>query len=298
MNTIEDIIAEANQLLREYGLWSQGWRAEADNGKRRAGVCRYAERQIGLSRHILPNAPYAEVRETILHEIAHALTPGHNHDHVWRSKLISMGGTGKRTHDMETPKGRYEMHCENCGVVGYRHQAQGAMKSTVNRPERSLYTHRRCGGKIWLVDSKDPRQIRAGVRVAIPEAAQTIPTREVTAGQTLCQCGCFAPTKGGTFLPGHDAKLLSVLRMEVSLEWAAHVDRTMAAISTIPQHDPAGQAKAATEAENDPTFKNALRAAHAKIPAGNTKLSAKFSTWIEGHKNWESYLARQQARGN
>ena len=23
----------------------------------------------------------------------------------------------------------------------------------------------------------------------------------------LCACGCGQPTKGGTFLPGHDAKL-------------------------------------------------------------------------------------------
>lgn len=29
--------------------------------------------------------------------------------------------------------------------------------------------------------------------------------------QKLCQCGCGAATKGGAFLPGHDARLRSSL---------------------------------------------------------------------------------------
>jgi len=31
----------------------------------------------------------------------------------------------------------------------------------------------------------------------------------------LCACGCGQPTKGGTFLPGHDAKLRAAIEESV-----------------------------------------------------------------------------------
>src|SRR5687768_3581603 len=101
MNTREALIKHlALDLLAQYGLG--GWTFEWDNGKRRLGACHYTTKRVTMSRHLVQNCDDAEVREVLLHEIAHALTPGHNHDGVWRAKLIEMGGTGKRTHDVET----------------------------------------------------------------------------------------------------------------------------------------------------------------------------------------------------
>lgn len=224
MNTAA-IFDLAVRTLAQYDLLNQGWKVAWDNGKRRAGACHYHTRTISLSRHILPGASDEEVRETILHEVAHALTPGHSHDGVWRRKLIEMGGTGARTHSMETPKGRYEVVCSRCGVIGHRHQAQGAWKGTVNRPEGfAMYTHRVCGQRLWLRDTKGmgvvlPAQAPVAVQVPLHATAAQIDEALAGAAKTntgpVCNCGCGGSTKGGRYLPGHDARHVS----EVFARW-------------------------------------------------------------------------------
>jgi predicted SprT family Zn-dependent metalloprotease len=238
----------AVSTLAQYGLLEKGWKVAWDNGKRRAGACHYGTRTISLSRHILPTAPDAEVRETILHEVAHALTPGHNHDGVWRAKLIEMGGTGARTHSMETPKGRYEVVCANCGVIGHRHQAQGSWKGTVNRPEGfAMYTHRTCHGRLWLRDTKGMGLVlppQAGpVEVPIVEIFAQVAASMPTPKGPTCTCGCGGSTKGGRYLPGHDARHVS----EVFDRWLKSEFDATGAAKLLPT--PALQAKLAKRIE-------------------------------------------------
>lgn len=88
----------ATALMAEHGL--AGWRLVLDNAKTRAGVCRPARREIGLSRAITALHTEAEVRDTVLHEIAHALVGAHHgHDAVWRAKALEIGSTGRRCVD-------------------------------------------------------------------------------------------------------------------------------------------------------------------------------------------------------
>src|SRR5688572_19774357 len=150
--SMQDLVAETYQELREHGL--NDWKVVISNGKRVAGHCNYQRKEIALSRVLMPRATYAEQREVVLHEIAHALTPGHSHDAVWRAKLIEMGGTGKRTHQIEAPQGRYEIHCETHGVIGHRHALQGTMKRMLHRSDVVFYTHKGCGGRMFAVDTK------------------------------------------------------------------------------------------------------------------------------------------------
>lgn len=85
----------ARALLREHGL--PDWTVVLTRAKRQAGVCRYATRQIGLSGPLTQLHDEAEVRDTILHEIAHALAgPQHGHDRVWRATALAIGCTGQR----------------------------------------------------------------------------------------------------------------------------------------------------------------------------------------------------------
>lgn len=204
----------ATALLTDYDLYTKGWRFDWDNGKRRLGACHYATKRITMSRYLVQNCSDAEVRETLLHEIAHALTPGHHHDGVWRRKLIEMGGTGARTHQVETVRGRYDVVCANCGVVDNKHARQGSWKfAAEDRP--MVYSHRKCGGKMWMVD-------RAATVERIPVATSTpapAPTAKPTANPALvCHCGCNGTTKGGAYLPGHDARHVS----EVFAGWLAN----------------------------------------------------------------------------
>jgi len=46
----------------------------------------------------------SSVRNTILHEIAHALTPNHNHNKFWKRKAIEIGCDGKRCYGSNVVK--------------------------------------------------------------------------------------------------------------------------------------------------------------------------------------------------
>ncbi|QXN73599.1 SprT-like protease [Gordonia phage AikoCarson] len=87
----------ARELLDAVGLAT--WGVRIDNAKRRAGVCRYNVREISFSAHLLALRTYDESLNTISHEVAHALTPGHKHDHVWAAKHRELGGDGLRCYE-------------------------------------------------------------------------------------------------------------------------------------------------------------------------------------------------------
>lgn len=91
------------ELLEEHGL--SGWRIVFDSAKARAGVCRSSRREIGLSRHLTLLHSEDLVRDTLLHEIAHALVgPGHGHDAVWRAAAKRIGCSGQRCVPSDAPR--------------------------------------------------------------------------------------------------------------------------------------------------------------------------------------------------
>lgn len=90
-------------LMRRHGLI--GWRLVFDNAKTRAGICRAAPKEIGLSRVLTALHSEPEVTDTILHEIAHALVgPAHGHDLVWRDKALAIGCSARRCVSSSAPK--------------------------------------------------------------------------------------------------------------------------------------------------------------------------------------------------
>lgn len=92
----------ARRLLDEHGL--RDWTVVFDRAKRRAGICRPHQRQIGLSAPLTVLHDEAEVRDTVLHEVAHALVgPRHGHDAVWRATALRIGCSGRRCSDPDAP---------------------------------------------------------------------------------------------------------------------------------------------------------------------------------------------------
>ncbi len=116
----------ANALARQHGL--VGWRVEFDTAKKRAGVCRFGDRVISLSAPLTRLHATAEVRDTVLHEIAHALVgPRHGHDETWQRTARSIGCTGRRCVPSDAPglPGAWVGVC-----------AAGHVKERHRRPER------------------------------------------------------------------------------------------------------------------------------------------------------------------
>lgn len=111
----------ALDLMSEHNLTD--WRFEFDNAKRRFGVCRHRLKVIGLSKELVSLNDVKRVENTILHEIAHALTPRQGHNYVWRAKAIEIGCDGNRCYtskEVETPKGNYQAICPICGHIHYK----------------------------------------------------------------------------------------------------------------------------------------------------------------------------------
>ena len=116
----------AINLMEQHGLIDNGWHFEFDNAKRRFGVCKNYSKLIGLSKHLVELNDEAKVKDTILHEIAHALVGNKNgHNWVWRDKALEIGCNGERCYsskDVATPEAKYEAVCVGCGDVYKKHK--------------------------------------------------------------------------------------------------------------------------------------------------------------------------------
>lgn len=88
----------ADTLLTQHGLTEKGWRFDFDNAEKRLGLCTYSRKLISISRKMAAAATRTEVEQTVLHEVAHALS-GHaaGHGPAWKAKAASIGYTGRRT---------------------------------------------------------------------------------------------------------------------------------------------------------------------------------------------------------
>ena len=75
--------------LNRYGLNDWGVRINPDINQAYVGMCSHKDKVIILNAHHIDTHPGAEVKDTILHEVAHALTPGHGHDKVWGDKAMA-----------------------------------------------------------------------------------------------------------------------------------------------------------------------------------------------------------------
>jgi predicted SprT family Zn-dependent metalloprotease len=99
---LTDAYRLGTDLLHHHGL--TGWSLTFDRAKRRAGVCRYDRREIGLSAPLARLHSEEEVRETVLHEIAHALVgPEHGHDAVWAAQARGIGSSARRCLPADAP---------------------------------------------------------------------------------------------------------------------------------------------------------------------------------------------------
>lgn len=124
----------ATNLMHKHGLITKGWTFKFDNAKRRFGQCHYTYKHISLSKTLVSLNDEARVKNTILHEIAHALVgSNHGHDRVWVACAKSIGCDGNRCYsatNVETPKGNYQAICPSCGHKHYKFKRRRTSRQT------------------------------------------------------------------------------------------------------------------------------------------------------------------------
>ncbi len=101
-------------LMKLHGL--ETWHFEWMRARATLGRCNHWRKTIYLSTPITATNGEAQVLNTILHEIAHALVGSmHGHDMTWKMKAIEIGCDGNRTSQIEAKqqlaKWKYSAPC-------------------------------------------------------------------------------------------------------------------------------------------------------------------------------------------
>ncbi len=124
MNLLEAKLL-AIDLMEKHNLLDEGWYFEFNNRKRSAGICNYDKQSIELSKPLTELANEADTKDTILHEIAHALVGrGHHHDHVWQRKAREIGCNGDRCYSMKNKPSveiAFQMVAKYKGICAGKH---------------------------------------------------------------------------------------------------------------------------------------------------------------------------------
>lgn len=149
----------ARTIMNEHGL--QGWTIIWSRAKRTHGRCYFGRRALEFSEVAFDHIGEDEVRDTILHEVAHALA-GHaaGHGPAWKRIHRQIGGTGGQyvsTAAREAIPTAWEGRCPVCDTVtSKQHRAPLRVKACgrhgrVYRPELILVWSKN-GRRVHLTD--------------------------------------------------------------------------------------------------------------------------------------------------
>jgi predicted SprT family Zn-dependent metalloprotease len=113
------ILTLGHHLLAAHGLAARGWQFALDDARLRAGACFYDRKTVRVSRHLAGRSE-AEVRNIVLHEVAHALVGPEarpQHGAAWRAQALAIGCDGARCHALgPLCPAPYRVTC-GCGAV-------------------------------------------------------------------------------------------------------------------------------------------------------------------------------------
>ena len=148
--TMQQVEDHAAQLLERHlntGAPATRWRFRFETATGRAGICRYTARTIALSVSYVLRAPWDDVRDTLLHEIAHAIVgPGHAHDAVWQTAARRIGCTANRCSTVTHSLKRWMGECPRCRDRWFRQRLTATVR------QRSICP--RCRSRIaWRINA-------------------------------------------------------------------------------------------------------------------------------------------------
>lgn len=117
-----EVATLARTHMDQHGL--EGWFIKIVNVFGVAGRCVYSRRTLEFNAKWCAVASDLDVKNTVLHEIAHALVgPGRGHDYIWHARFLSIGGNGETRasdHGLNATK-RFVVQCvDGCENLGYR----------------------------------------------------------------------------------------------------------------------------------------------------------------------------------
>ena len=116
--TPTEVVWIALDLMRDHGLLAAGWTFEVSRNNRCYGKCYWDRKLIRISGPLSAINSPEETRNTILHEIAHALAPrGAGHGPLWKRVCVNVGCEPIACYGeaVTRPTGGWLGTCPNCG---------------------------------------------------------------------------------------------------------------------------------------------------------------------------------------
>lgn len=145
----------ATVLFKQHGLDMLGWKLEFNKSPNHLGQCWFSQKTICISVYLLNSSSSADVEDTLLHEIAHALVGvgSIGHGDEWKAKAREIGCTSNVCGSMSkdnaqsvTPaETKAKQHikpltkaCPTCGRVAIE-------KARLTMPNGTIYVSLECG---------------------------------------------------------------------------------------------------------------------------------------------------------
>ena len=144
----------ARQLMDKHGL--ADWSFRFDRSRKRFGMCAAARRLISMSAYLTHLNSEAKVRDTILHEIAHALEPGDGHGTRWKARCLALGAKPVRCYSSAEivtppqPSAAYSIGCTTCQWWSDRRRILGRRLICRRCGSDVQYLHRASGTRFVI----------------------------------------------------------------------------------------------------------------------------------------------------
>jgi hypothetical protein len=116
---LKELETIASQEMLKHGL--HGWTFGLNDSKRQLGVCKYRAKRIEIAEFYARNNPPANVLDTLLHEIAHAIAgPSARHGPAWKAVAVRLGAIPRacdKAHDTVMKPGDWQATCPACTKI-------------------------------------------------------------------------------------------------------------------------------------------------------------------------------------
>jgi len=121
---------KSKMLMIEHGLIQEGWKFAFNRRLSSLGLCSHNRRTIYLSaKYTQLNDWEPEMKDTVLHEIAHAFCGfGHGHDLYWKMKCLQVGANPCRLAQGDIvcpPRKKEKKYIATCCGKTYQVQRRG-----------------------------------------------------------------------------------------------------------------------------------------------------------------------------
>lgn len=114
-----------------------GWTWKWDKATRRYGCCHHRQKLITISKTLASMNPWEETKDTVLHEVAHAIVGcRHGHDQTWKNACKMIGARPNQYYDsakVAQPIPKYYAVCAYCGKVSYSQRMPRTRKYSCGR---------------------------------------------------------------------------------------------------------------------------------------------------------------------